>query len=380
MSLPIFLHSAMAGAPALSAANGSINALLNACLVNGFNTQSVVSATASGGVVTFNFASAPGFGALDTVTISGASNAVVNGQFRAQSAASNQVLVSIPGVPDGAVGGTLTMQFSALGWARPYAGTSIGCYQQGGASAVKRLLRVYDGALSSTAKYWLRGYESMTDASAGSDPFPTVAQKSGDGVAHWGPHGSAVNPPWALIGTPRAFYFMCAYDGSYAVGAPLSVNNIEMAFFGDLDRPQKIGDTYACAVSAVSSFPSAASSLYVARSHSSAPGAVVASLLSPTTYAGLGDALSPAAAAPGVVSGYLTFADAWAVLETGLLRGFMPGNLSCWQNLRTGDAVLRPAVPFELISGVEGRLISICTMDNTYSGGALLLDEDWGDA
>ena len=119
MSLPVLLHSGLSGAPSLSfAANGSLNALLLATLVNGFNTQAVSSATAAGGVVTFNFATAPGFPAKYTVVIEGATNASVNGTFRVQSSASNQVLVAIPGVPDGAVGGTMTMKFAPLGWTR----------------------------------------------------------------------------------------------------------------------------------------------------------------------------------------------------------------------------------------------------------------------
>jgi hypothetical protein len=203
MSLPVLLHSGMTGAPSMTPANGTINALLNACLVNGFNTQSVSSATCTSGVVAFNFPSAPGFSTSDTVTIAGASNTTVNGQFRVQSAASNQVLVATPGVPDGAVGGTITLKFSPLGWTRPYSGTNLGAYRQGGSASHKRYLRVYDGSTTADSSYYVRAYEAMTAISTGTGPFPTTAQSAGNGVAQFG--AQAAVQSWCIVGTPALF-------------------------------------------------------------------------------------------------------------------------------------------------------------------------------
>lgn len=380
MTLPVHLHSAMAGAPVLAGVNGSINSVLNACLVNGFNTQSVSSATASGGVVTFNYASAPGFSTADTVTITGASNAAVNGQFRVQSAASNQVLVSMPGVPDGAVGGTITMKFSSLGWTRPYSGTNVGAYRQGGASATKRYLRVYDGTIATELAFYLRGYEAMTAVSTGTGPFPTSTQAPGNGVSHAAPSPSGANPPWAVVGTPRAFYFLCAANGTYAAGAPLSVGDTYQAFFGDPARVQKISDPYACMVSASQVFPGGGSPLYIARNHSGAAGAGAVSLGSPTKASS--SYLSIGAPFPDPVTGGITLGDAWGVVQDAApvaLRGFMPGQLSCWQSIASDDGVLRPGVPFTNVTGVTGRVLMACNTNYPNTGSVLLLDEDWGD-
>lgn len=381
MTLPVYLHSAMPGAPVLSGTNGSINALLNACLVNGFNTQSATSATASEGVVTFNFASAPGVAALDAVTIAGASNSAVNGQKRVQSAASNQVLVAIPGVPDGAVGGTITLKISPLGWTRPYAGTNLGVYRQGGSSTTKRYLRVYDGALTSTGVYNPRGYEAMTAVSTGSGPFPTAAQAAGNGVDMYGPAPALSNKPWVVVGTPRAFYMLTAYGNAYSAGDPLSVSDTYQFFFGDLDRVQKLGDTYACAIAASAAFPGGGGAVVLPRPHSATAGAVYADLLSPTgantSYR------TQAAEFPDAATGGFTLGDAWAVMQTSpasVLRGFMPGLLSVWQNIGTSDALMRPAQITSNVQGLSGRVLATCSAGHPYTGGMLLLDEDWGDA
>lgn len=381
MTLPVHLHSAMLGAPVLSNTNGNINALLNACLVNGFNTQSTTSATASGGVVTFGFASAPGFSALDTVTIAGASNGTVNGRFRVQSVAGNQVSVAIPGVPDGAVGGAITLKFAPLGWTRPYSGTNLGAYRQGGSSATKRYLRVYDGSVVAETLFYDRGYEAMTSISAGTGPFPTTAQAPGNGTGRSAASAGGANQPWAVVGTPRSFYFMYAVSGTYAGGAPLSVMDVTQTFFGDPARIQKIGDPYACATAASTSFPGGGSPLYIARDHSGAAGATTCGLVSVTTPTG--SYISATHQFPDPVTGGLTLGDAPAVVQDAsyptALRGFLPGAMSCWQDVGTDDNVLRPGVPFSNVPGVTGRLLMTCNAYHPYTGLMLLLDEDWGD-
>lgn len=397
MSLPVLLHSGMTGAPSLTRANGSVNAMLNACLVNGFNTQSVSSATASGGVVTFNFASAPGFDALDTVTIAGASNATVNGQFRVQSAASNQVLVAIPGVPDGAVAGTITMKFSPLGWTRPYSGTGIGCYKQGGNESYKRYLRVYDNDMVTSELVRFRGYEAMTAVSTGTGAFPTTAQVAGNGIDFYGIRNTISDTQprqWLLVGTPRTFYLFWVH---YLSAIPSSLNpiggvvengvldgNYGTAFgFGDLQNVTKAGDNFA-------QFIPASNSHYVA-----------AQGFMPRTHTGSGTAISDAYTRstsgessgnrngryPNPASGGLTITGQGFCLEAGgsleVIRGFLPGVLniaeSPWANYAAGAQSTTGAL-FTGIPGVTGRAMLAMSGLSGRSDHLILLDEDWGNA
>lgn len=377
MSLPIYLHSGMAGAPALQQINGSFNAVLNACLVNGFNTQSVSSATCASGVVTFNFASAPGFSALDTITIAGASNATVNGKFRVQSAASNQVLVAIPGVPDGAVGGTTTVKFSPLGWTRPYSGTGIGVYKQGGGAAHKRFVRIYDNTVTTENYFYARGYENMTAVSSGTGPFPATAQVTGNGSAI---NLGAIAPPglvsWFVIGTPRFFYVATSWGADMTGSLSTFPSGLMMHYsFGELANVYKATDVYA----------------YSACGH---PSGVINGFYLPRSYTGTGTALGGTlygesanvtclgVPGPDAGSGHIIFGNPVKVLDnsgTTSIRGTFPGMLGMVHSV-LNNAYYPGGHQLSGVAGVTGRLL----LSQPYAYGtqgefALLMDEDWGD-
>lgn len=386
MSLPVYLHSLMQGAPALAGGvNGSINALLHACLVNGFNTQSVSSATAAGGLVTFNFGSAPGFVALSTVAVDGSAVSAVNGRWRVQSAGSNQVVIAMPGVPDGAVGGTMTMRFAPLGWTRPYSGTNVAAYRQGGAAAHKRYVRVYDGSVVASQRCYVRAYESMTGVSTGTGPFPTTAEAAGNGAEWLAPFTAASTAvPWAILGTARAFYLFTGYGGDYSATpgqwpAMSPWNDIGAGFFGELDRVAKVGDTYAYGLAASYAFPGGG--LYGSRASNGAAGSRPS-----MTMFGVGGAqqVSLGITYPDPASGGFTVHDAPIVYESFggqyAMRGFVPGMLQSGHHaMQTNIASTTMCSVEENISGITGRLLRVCGYN--LSGGEffLKLDEDWGD-
>jgi hypothetical protein len=358
--------------------NGSVNAALFALLVNGFNTQSVSSATASGGVATFNFATAPGFGELDTVAIEGASNSAVNGKWRVLSAASNQVLVSIPGLADGALGGTILMKFAPLGWTRPFDEPGVGAYRMGGSASHKRFVRVYDNTLSSASAWYHRCYEDMTAISTGTNPYPTTTERVGNGQICY-IFGSANASPWFIVGTPRFIYFGVDAQGAlfpevpprYISGKTPSPHSL---IFGELDRIQKVGDTYAqvvCApTSAVGYMARAANGVNNSRPTMEVLGAGVTG-----TFSGLN-------AHPDPVSGNLLLEDAARVDQTISsqrgVRGYFPGMLtSPGASMRVAPYTNNWCTKiFTGFSGVMGRVIGLNIPSDEYF---LRLDEDWGD-
>lgn len=379
MSLPVLLHSGLSGAPTLSLnTNGSLNAMLLATLVNGFNTQAVSSATAAGGVVTFNFPTDPGFPDKYTVVIEGSSNASVNGTFRVQSAASNQVLVAIPGVPDGAVGGTMTMKFAPLGWTRAFnSGTTTAAYRQGGGAAHKRFLRVYDGNVTTTANIYLRAYENMTAISTGTGPFPTSGERAGNGVAIYCANSPA--RPWIIVGTPRAFYFLTDHSTNYSAIVPLvftpGFSNYLAGFaFGEMGRVQKAGDVYAYFLSIDhTGSPTPYGSRASTQAANSRP---VLSLLS---WGGI--KWSGGFNNPDPVSGNLIFHDAPVISEVfnGMygVRGYMPGLLSHQSQLIGSTLTNAPGKMYTNIPGLTGRAMLMSVGD--VSEFMVKMDEDWGD-
>ena len=380
MSLPVLLHSGLKGAPSLSfATNGSMNALLLATLVNGFNTQAVSSATAAGGVVTFNFPTDPGFPDKYTVVIEGSSNASVNGTFRVQSAASNQVLVAIPGVPDGAVGGTMTMKFAPLGWTRAFnSGTTTAAYRQGGGAAHKRFLRVYDGNVSTASHFYLRAYENMTAISTGTGPFPTSGEKAGNGVDIYCANSPA--RPWIIVGTPRAFYFLTDPGNDYsAVVPPVFTPGFGASFsgfaFGEMDRVQRAGDVYAYFLSV-----EGLGSPYFHGSRASTQAANSRPNLAATSWGGA--KWSGEFNNPDPVSGNLIFHDAPVIIElfNGMygVRGYMPGILSHQSRLIVDGLPNLPGKMYTAIPGLTGRamLMSVGWGSSEFM---VKMDEDWGD-
>lgn len=382
MSLPILLTSSMVGAPQLTATNGSINAILFACLVNGFGSQSVSSATASGGVVNFTLPSTPNFAAKNTVTISGATNGSVNGSFRVSVVTGNVVSVPISGIADGAITGSITMKFSPLGWTRPYSGTGIGCYKQGGTQSHKRFVRIYDNTLEASAsRFYMRAYENMTSVSAGTGPFPDlteIADNGGDVIA---PYNSG-NFPWLIIGTPRQYYFFNGYSSDYSASSPPewpTLNpwtDIGASFFGDLDRIQKPADIYAQVISKSYNFPSeiSASRDYAGNAGSRPTVSMVSPFQTP-----MGGSLT----FPSPASGNVLISDAPYIREnsngSNIIRGFMPGVLCPAEALMDGTTYGMGSI-LTNVSNISGRLMLVCGYSK--SGGEFLmkLDEDWGDS
>lgn len=399
MSLPVLLRSDMTGAPALTSANGQIINLLTACLVNGFNTQSVSSATASGGVVTFNFAAGPGFSALDTVTIAGATNSTVNGQFRTQSASGNQVLVAIPGVPDGAVTGTITMKFSPLGWTRPYTGTNLAVYRQGGASTTKRFLRIYDGETLTAGRFRARGYENMTAVSTGTGPFPTTAQVAGNGTEQMSTYYQGSSYPtaprhWIVIGTPRFFAVYIGYymevapwdEGPLGTVAPITTfrrSQASIFWFGDPANIFKPADAYACMLP----IDYQGQRPYFPRAYTGAGSAIegwVASIGAvgylQTNLGGGGPPAYPNPSDGGVHLMPAPFVYDYLNNQNNV-RGTFPGILQMIENPFESYTGQEPHIGqiLQNIPGVTGRVMIAAHAYASAQSIPWLLDEDWGD-
>jgi hypothetical protein len=91
------------------------------------------------------------------------------------------------------------------GWTKPYSGTNLAAYRMGsGGSAERMYLRVDDSA---TLVSRVRGFVTMTDISAGTEPFPTDALLSGGAFVSKSLTENATTRPWFLVATPTLFIF-----------------------------------------------------------------------------------------------------------------------------------------------------------------------------
>lgn len=125
----------------------------------------------------------------------------------------------------------------AAGWSK-LAGVNVAAYQ---APAGRRFfLRVDDTGVpgnAATTSARVVGYESMTDASAGVNPFPTAAQTpSGFHIPKTNTMSSATARPWRLYADDRRFWLITDVSAVYPLGTQgEAVGSLMRAsFFGDI--------------------------------------------------------------------------------------------------------------------------------------------------
>jgi len=210
-----FSHQ-MAGAPPLTGEPGSLLAILDACLINGFGTASPDGnkIIVSGGVATVEFSGGNDFEKHAIVEIAGATPAGLNDLWRVTGATANTFTFECPGIPDGNATGSITVKRATPGgWGKPFTGTNLAAYQSTGLSASGVFFRFDD---SSGKEARVRGYESMQDIDTGINPFPTIAQKSN--AVMW-PKSNAADSSarsWWIVADEKTVYLFSSVSTSYS--------------------------------------------------------------------------------------------------------------------------------------------------------------------
>lgn len=237
-------RSSMPGAPALTRAAGSLIALLDALLVNGWGQQTATSVVVSGGVATATFPSDHAAARHAVVLVAGVTGSLagLNGEQKVVAVEPNKIKWATTAA-NGTATGTITVKMAAAGWNKPFSGTGLAVYKSASPAAHGQFLRVAD----TTAEYARAiGYENMTAVSTGTGPFPTSAQVSGG--YYWGKSDetSGTNAvPWVFASDGRMFYLFPQASFVSSSGAGRSFSTI---VFGDLAPESPAGDPYATAV------------------------------------------------------------------------------------------------------------------------------------
>lgn len=278
------------------------------------------------------------------------------------------------------------------GWTKPYASgtttvfrqpvdTSNGFYLRLDASTTGASVTGYD------VKF--RGYESMTSATEGTGPFPTVAQMA-DGVWMMRLYSSGTAAAWMLITNGKMVYFFVrsAVDSSY--GSVFAFGDINPSRTGDAYNTIIIGNRQSRQTNYNSiaygrfhrtvNIASADSANYMARSHtqlgSSAAvgkhsdyikgGSVVVWGMGGLTY-------------PNPSSHQLIFTPAW-VHEVNTLRGTLPGVWAlCHNSPFTDGDVITGTGAFANRQFMALRAAAEGASANAYDRGEFLIEltGDW---
>lgn len=202
-----FFESTDAGAPTLNNAVGSMIAVLDACLITGYNNKAVTSITVASGVATV-VCTAHGYANTygKVIRIAGATPAGLNKDTQIANVSTNGFTFLCPGVADGAATGTLTAKYAPLDWVKQYSGTNKAMYKRGDVTATACMLRIDDNVVGQSCRALM--VQSATDVDTYTNPAPVAAQIA-DGLGqHWskgyGFGGSVV--PWYVVGDEKYFY------------------------------------------------------------------------------------------------------------------------------------------------------------------------------
>ncbi|MBY6102295.1 hypothetical protein [Marinobacter nauticus] len=228
--------SDMVGAPQLTATPGSIIAILDACLINGFGTATPDGnkITVSGGVATVEFSGGNTFEKYAVIEIEGATPSELNDVWRITATTATTFSFDCPGIPDGTATGSITVKRATPGyWEKTFGDSLKTAYRSIHPDSNGMFLRI-DDSLPVTDPFCvpIRGYQSMTDIDTGVGEFPKFSDRPADlsSNTHLWPRiyqdNQYSNPGhWAVIADERFFYYLPFHY--YRTGAGLHQ-------FGDL--------------------------------------------------------------------------------------------------------------------------------------------------
>ena len=226
----VWYHADEVGAPTLNNGAGSLIAVLDACLISGFRSQSLTSVAVSGGVATAVLAG-HGYEAGKMVDLSGATPSGLNGRKLILTAASGSFTFAAAGLSDGAATGSINCKRSPLGWTKAATGTNKAIYARSDVAASAMVLRVDDtkSAPATAVDARVLMLEAWTDIDTYPGLAPTAGQLSGGQYWNKGAD-SATAKKWVLVGDSR-FFWLLTESSSYAFAA---YQGLVLQGFGDI--------------------------------------------------------------------------------------------------------------------------------------------------
>ena len=225
--------------PVLNGTAGSLISLLDAVLVNGFNSKTVT-LSQTGGTATLS-CSSHGFNVYDVISISGANESAWNDEFRVLTTTTNTLTFAIGSNTTSPATGTITAKIAPLGWTKPFSGTNKAAYLPKSIYS-QCYLRVQDDSstpISANGRWAkIRGYETMSDIDTGTGLFPTVAQLTNSLSLMKSNASDSTGRGWRIYGDGGIFYMFVFWLNSLIADCNI---------FGDINSI-KAGDAYGCVI------------------------------------------------------------------------------------------------------------------------------------
>lgn len=380
MAYPVKMFSSSdVGAPVLSGTPGALLALIEACLLTGYNVKTVDSLTWAEGVATASIGGGHGYFVGDIVTHAGCDNPAFNGEFEVLSATATTYTIGVAGTGlPATVGGAKTARRAPVGgWSKIYSATNKAVWRSDDAKGNRLFLRINDADARSARVF---GYETMTGVDDGQGMFPTAAQLP-SGLTWWKSTAADSSArSWLLVADSRAFYLFTKPDASVQVGYSfyafgdiqplLAVDPYAVMLLGqEASAPTRADEGTAGTTAVVSAENSAVAGRYLARSYHRVGGALRFALFGSGVMSTLGGGDGATRAGfpfPNPADGSLLLSRVY-VVETDTVRGCLPG--ACQplhlRPLTHGDAIAAT------IDG-QNRRVVMATLQGSGVGGNYL--------
>ncbi|MDE1714949.1 hypothetical protein PWG14_20890 (plasmid) [Chromobacterium amazonense] len=222
--LPVKVYfSTDTGAPVWNDAPGSVLAILESCLVTGFNLRPCRAVAWANGVATISLDQGHGYKWPDVVELRDAVPSDVNGEYRVKEAGADFIKIDCP--VEIATVSAASLRRAPLGFSKPFAAGNVGVFQSQMVGGSGACLRVDDSNTQSdyrTLFTLIKAYEKMTSIDEGSGKFvdgglTKICREDGSSIV-----------PWILVGDAGAFYLFCDYRG-----ANNAIKSRSCFFFGD---------------------------------------------------------------------------------------------------------------------------------------------------
>jgi hypothetical protein len=384
--------STQAGAPVLNNVAGSLIAVLDACLVTGFNTKPITSITVAAGVATV-VCNGHGYSAKysQDIDVAGATPGALNGRKQLTYTDTNTFKFLAPGVSDQTATGTITAKVSPLGWLKQFTGTNKAIYKRSDVTATSMMLRIVDTATTPAATTDVRAQmiETATDIDTFTGVSPSAAQVS-DGFGMWWGKGTSntTAKQWSLVGDGMLFILL-TQNGSTILPTGDNSAGASQAGFGDFTS-LKQGDAYNCLLLGGSTLSSGnyVSAGGIAMSFGYAPAPVIsAGLVCARSYSQGGGAVLMNNVSLNVLSGggsmpvYPSPVDGGVTIQPGVLlnesntlqghpfRGVLNGVHSVLSRYPYPHLFIESAVP-----SLQGRTCISMSITSQYGTGSVMVD------
>lgn len=375
MAVNVF-KSTDAGAPTLNGTAGALITVLDALLINGYNQQTGVTATRTGGTATFTKTS-HGYVVDQLLTITGFTTADYNitGKVLSTPDANTWTMAVSSGAASPAVG-TGTVIVAPVGWTKSYSGTNKAAYRQK-TGTNQFYLRVDD---TNAQNSQVRGYETMSDVDTGTNPFPTTTQIAlGSGLyVYKSITADATARTWQAYSNGKMLYFMGQHGTSTPRSACFAFGDFLSRLPGDTYNTIIIAETTASVTGApvftmlTSAITSATAGHYIARPYTGVAGALNCAKashysLATGNHTGNAGGTYPDPIAGGINLGVIFIGESASVSTRGILPGLW--NPLHATPLSNGDKFSGAAG-----SDLAGIRFEYRALYNTVSGGVIVFD------